>query len=261
MEVKLVMSEVSRMMEEFDTILSSAVRIKSLRHELTNFFKKDFAEIISPTFKVIHITGDDSDLAFPSVDTEPSDYFYVFTTNSSVNHSRLCTIISLFNKLLVNCSNENHKLERDIERLRVLADTKKEAYKKGKKVFLPQTPMVGISFDKVGNITGIRLLDCVLLIRLSDHNVDTSKDDRRTRNYKIRKTIVDNICYYNVEDNFNEYNPKEKLREKHMRFIESEFREKLVSANIEKSLIDIIIENVKNIIRRHYGEKIKKKGQ
>ena len=97
----------------------------------------------------------------------------------------------------------------------------------------------------------------VLLIRLSDHNVTVNNAKRVRRNYDIRKSVVDNILYYNVEDNFNVHDSKEKLGEKHRIFIETEFREKLVIAGIEESLINVIINKVGNIIRRYYKTTIK----
>lgn len=228
---------------------------------------------MSPSFNVIPIIEEDlteDGKSLPSHkdllpyifdDPKPSDYFYVFNSHSKIDYGKLCTIIGLNNKLLIRFPKDNHKLERDIERLKSLADPKKEVYRKGKKVFVPQIPMVSVDYDSAGNVTRIHLLDCVLLIRLSDHNVDTSRDDHRARNYKIRKSLVDNICYYNVEDYLNERNPKEKLCEKHLRFIERDFREKLVSAGIAKPLIDEIISKVSHIVRLHYGETMGKKGR
>lgn len=227
------MTDVSEIMREFDAILAYAVHIKSLRHDLRSFFKNDFTNILSPAFKVIpndHPEKDDS------------NYFYVFKSNSDMNKGSLDTVTGLVNKLLIDHPNDNYKFTIDMERLKALASNTREVYRKGKKVTIPQKKMVDLTFDAKGNVTRIHLLDCVLLIRLSNHNVGEYSSEKARRNYEIRKSVVDNILYYNVEDDFNVYNPKEKLGEKHRIFIETEFREKLVIAGIQESLINKIIE-------------------
>ena len=229
-------------------ILSHAIHIKALRHELKSFFKNDFAKIISSDFKVFPISDPKRD---------DSDYFYVFKTSSDIDEGSLHTIIGIVNKFLIDHPKDNHLFSVYMERLRAFASNTRSVYRKGKVKTIPQTKIVDLTFDESGNVTRIHLVDCVLLIRLSDHNVGYDSADKIRRNHEIRKSVVDNIFYYNVEDNLNEYGSKEKLGEKHRRFLESEFREKLVVAGIDGTLIDTIINRIGGIVRRYYRKTIK----
>ena len=107
-------------------------------------------------------------------------------------------------------------------------------------------------------ITGIYLLDCVLIIRLSNHDTPVSYTDVARQRFYARKNIVDNIHYYNIEEAEKEVhlkidNPSPKGAKSmsvHMRgkdLIEHEFREKLENAGIEKAFIEEIIKKVDNI--------------
>ena len=201
--------------------------------------KIDFAKVLDPHYSVIHMNS-------PDIDTS-SHYFYVFNTRGkfSIDKGKVGSIFSLTVELLGKAKKKKsrRRLEQELEYL----DRLKGFEAKG---------FVTLSFDSVGNLTDVKLNNCVLLIRLSDHDPDPKDSDSLKRLFEARRNIVEQIHYYNIEEvektflvtlNKTEYGFSKSGKKR----ILYEFREKLESAGIEESLISIILGKVNHMFNNH----------
>ena len=228
-------------LDELDAILAFSVSNVSERKKFIYLLTEEFARIIEPSFKVLHV--------FNPEESESSHYYYVFRGTSRMTKNKLTTIVSLTNILLGDHPEDNYLLTREIDRLKALeCPMPRNRNRKKKKPAIMQ-PLIKTESDDKGNITEIHLLDCVLLIRLSDHDTPIFYTDAARRRFYARKSIVDNIHYYNIEEAEKDVhlkisNPSPKgaksmtVRMKGKKLIEHEFREKLEDAGIEKPLIE-----------------------
>ena len=236
MDYKDIFAVFDSILEDRKALVALAIKNKSVLKDLVHMLTNDFVTTLGNNYSVVVLRDVEAETG------ETSHYFYVFDTRivkTKMDNGKVGSVLHLATNILGGVRKNREKKESDLERLLTFE-------KRG---------IVTLSFDEKGNLSDVKLRGCVLLIRVSGHNPPEAYGKLKDL-FNARRNIVEQIHYYNIEEIEGNF-PITVNKVEYARFkagkkrIMYEFREKLVSAGIETSIVEMFLSKVNHIFTKH----------
>lgn len=217
-----------------EAICAEAITDPKIFKKFDRLLTTDFVNIVGKNYNVITIKSRHPEIG------STSKYIYVFDEPKGVhkiNDGELQSIVHLTNEIS-HTNADPDKLAGDVKRIENFA----------------RRNLITLNKDSAGNISRVRLNNCVLIIRLADHELSIDADDQQIRSFNFRKNLIDSLYYYNVDEvgkNFEftvdkaVYCSFKKGKER----IIYEFTNKMKAAGLPEYMITEVIRKVNNIFR------------
>ena len=223
--------------DKLDAICAEAITDPKTFKKFDRLLTTDFVDIVGKNYNVITIKNNKEDFISH---VSKSKYIYVFNEpkgTHKIREGELQSIIHLTSTWFYGITDIRVR-NNTIRRLT-------EFEKRG---------LILLTKDSNNDVLEVKLNNCILLIRLSDHELDPDADDNTRNSFNARRNLVDSVYYYNVDDeekpfNLNINKATYCLFKKGKERIIYEFSEKMRNAGLSTSIINEIIKKVNNIFR------------
>ena len=222
--------------KELEAICAETITDPKTFKKFDRLLTTDFVNIVGKNYNVITIhTEENNDFIYAS----KSKYIYVFDEPVNVRKikkNELQSIIHLTNEISVA------SLKMD---LRKLDYQRLENFEKRGLILLTR--------NTNNDIIEVRLTNCILIIRLADHELGYKATDQQIRSFNMRKNLVDSLHYYNIDEVQKEFELKINenvyctVFKRGKERIIYEFTEKMRNAGLTKTIIDEVIRKLSNI--------------